>query len=228
MSSPLYLTRAHLRPDPSIAAIAPLLLPQDAAPRAGAAHQLIWSLFAGDTAAKRDFLWREDQRGTFFILSPRPPGVSPVFTTETKEFAPVLAAGDALRFSLRANATRSIRATGATRGKRADVVMAALHAADATARAEMRPQLIATAGQAWLAAQGERHGFSLTATAGLRVDGYHQLRLPRPGAPAMTIAVLEFAGVLTVRDPARFLAALAQGFGHAKAFGCGLMLIRRA
>jgi CRISPR system Cascade subunit CasE len=44
----------------------------------------------------------------------------------------------------------------------------------------------------------------------------------------MTIAVLEFAGVLTVRDPARFLAALAQGFGHAKAFGCGLMLIRRA
>jgi CRISPR system Cascade subunit CasE len=34
--------------------------------------------------------------------------------------------------------------------------------------------------------------------------------------------------VLTVRNPASFLATLGQGFGRARAFGCGLMLIRRA
>jgi len=35
-------------------------------------------------------------------------------------------------------------------------------------------------------------------------------------------------GALEIADPAAFLARLAQGFGRAKAFGCGLMLIRRA
>ena len=41
------------------------------------------------------------------------------------------------------------------------------------------------------------------------------------------IGVLEFEGVLTVTSPAEFVAAVLQGFGRAKAFGCGLMLIAR-
>ena len=228
MSPPLYLTRARLRRDPAIAAIAPLLLPADASPRAGAVHQLVWSLFAGNPDAQRDFLWREDQQGTFFILSPRPPSESPVFETETKEFAPVLAVGDLLRFSLRANATRSLKTPGAPRGKRADVVMAALKSVPVSERAEARPGLILETGRAWLEAQGTRHGFSLAGHAPLRVEGYDQLKLPRAGGRAISVSVLEFEGVLSVTDPSGFLGALAQGFGHAKAFGCGLMLIRRA
>jgi CRISPR system Cascade subunit CasE len=39
--------------------------------------------------------------------------------------------------------------------------------------------------------------------------------------------VLDINGVLTVKDPERFLVALASGFGRARAFGYGLMLIRR-
>ena len=35
-------------------------------------------------------------------------------------------------------------------------------------------------------------------------------------------------GVVEVTDPTAFLSRLAQGFGSAKAFGNGLMLIRRA
>jgi CRISPR system Cascade subunit CasE len=63
---------------------------------------------------------------------------------------------------------------------------------------------------------------------GLRVDGYRVLRPPRPRkAGQMRIGVLDFDGVLTVTDPQRFLAALAAGFGRAKAYGCGLMLIAR-
>jgi CRISPR system Cascade subunit CasE len=31
-----------------------------------------------------------------------------------------------------------------------------------------------------------------------------------------------------VDDPSRFLVSIQRGFGAAKAFGCGLMLIRRA
>lgn len=228
MTDTLYLTRARLRRDPSIASIAPLLLPTDASPRAGAAHQLMWSLFAGNPDAQRDFLWREDQSGTFFILSCRAPDESPVFNTETKEFAPLLAVGDKLRFTLRANATRSLKEPDAPRGKRADVVMAALKSVAPCQRASARPGLILKEGRAWLETQGTRHGFTLVEGADLSVDGYDQLQIPRVGNRPITVSTLEFDGALTVTDPVRFLASLARGFGHAKAFGCGLMLIRRA
>jgi CRISPR system Cascade subunit CasE len=45
---------------------------------------------------------------------------------------------------------------------------------------------------------------------------------------AMRIGVLDLEGVLVVSDPARLCHCLAHGFGRAKAFGCGLMMIRRA
>ena len=38
----------------------------------------------------------------------------------------------------------------------------------------------------------------------------------------------DLTGEIAVTDPKAFLAKLAQGFGRAKGFGCGLMLIRRA
>jgi CRISPR system Cascade subunit CasE len=43
----------------------------------------------------------------------------------------------------------------------------------------------------------------------------------------MRVGVLDFEGMLVVEAPELFLASVAQGFGRAKAFGCGLMLIRR-
>lgn len=228
MSPTLYLTRAKLRRDPAIAAIAALLMPAASSSRTQASHQLVWSLFAGDQNAKRDFLWREDQHGTFFILSASPPGESPVFETEAKPFAPALAKGDLLRFSLRANATRSIKTAGAKRGKRADVVMAALNALPQGERAQARPGLIIETGRNWLEAQGGRNGFALAEATALRVEGYETLQIPRVGAKPIQISLLDFEGVLTVTDPAIFLSAIKAGFGHAKAFGCGLMLMRRA
>jgi CRISPR system Cascade subunit CasE len=56
---------------------------------------------------------------------------------------------------------------------------------------------------------------------------YQTLGIDRRGAN-MKIGVLDFEGVLEVTDPDRFVDAVAQGFGRAKGFGCGLMLIRRA
>ena len=44
----------------------------------------------------------------------------------------------------------------------------------------------------------------------------------------MLYSTLDFEGVLTVSDPDPLLPAIARGFGAAKAYGCGLMLIRRA
>lgn len=42
----------------------------------------------------------------------------------------------------------------------------------------------------------------------------------------MKIGVLDFDGVIDVVDPERFREAIGEGFGRAKAFGCGLMLLR--
>jgi CRISPR system Cascade subunit CasE len=61
------------------------------------------------------------------------------------------------------------------------------------------------------------------------VDGYEMMRLPRArGEKAVQFSSVEFDGKLAVTDAAKFSAMLAQGLGKAKAFGCGLMLIRRA
>ncbi|MDO5647521.1 type I-E CRISPR-associated protein Cas6/Cse3/CasE [Paracoccus sp. (in: a-proteobacteria)] len=220
----LYLSRLRLSDRPDIAALNALLDPAHDGARHDAHHRLIWSAFAGDPEADRDFLWRAEGDGRFLVLSPRPPQHSPLFDPpDIRDFAPDLRAGDRLRFVLRANATRAKKGVG-----RVDVVMDALHSVPRGERAAQRMALAQTAAQDWLTDQGDRHGFTLN---DLAVDDYSVTALPshrgrRKGQPQF--GILDMTGVLTVTDPAAFVARLAAGFGRAKAFGCGLMLIRRA
>ncbi|GJD65409.1 type I-E CRISPR-associated protein Cas6/Cse3/CasE [Methylobacterium frigidaeris] len=106
----------------------------------------------------------------------------------------------------------------------------------------------------WLARQGRESGFRpVTAPDAdgvarpvLTIDGDIQRRLPydakrlretprrrnltenpRHKHPAVAFTTFDLDGEIVVEDPARFLAQLPKGFGRAKAFGCGLMLIRR-
>ena len=220
----LFLGRARLKRDAAASALAPLLVPAGGDARASASHRLDWALFADDPERRRDFLWREEAPGAWMTLSSRPPAdPHGLFDLDFKSFAPALAVGDRLGFRLRANPTVARSTAPGKRGARHDVVMDALF--KDRARAEVRPDAVIDAGRTWLADQGARRGF--TPDAGVVVDGYDQLRLPRPGKAALRYSVVDFEGVLTVDDPATFLAALAVGFGRAKAFGCGLMLIRR-
>lgn len=224
----LFLSRARLRRDAPLAALGPLLVPTQAEARADAAHRLVWALFSDGPERRRDFLWREEAPGRFLALSARPPNpLHEVFDLDTKAFEPKLAAGDRLGFALRANPVVARKAAGATRGKRHDVVMDALHALPSgEARRLARPEKVIEAGRVWLARQGEAHGFS--PEADVAVDGYDIVRIPRATGAGLRFGRLDFEGVLTVLDPERFLAGLRGGFGRARAFGCGLMLIRRA
>jgi CRISPR system Cascade subunit CasE len=220
----LYLSRARLKRTPSIAAIGKVLLPDHPTERANAAHHLIWSLFAGDPEQQRNFLWRDDQGGHFYILSATPPGQSEIFDTDTKHYTPELQPGDMLQFILRAYATKSLRMTEkGKRGTRTDVVMAALHELPKEDRASRRDEITSTAGNAWLATQGTAHGFDLPKP--VQVEGGQ-----RPGSSnaRAKIRPLDFSGQLVVTEPEKFMAQLSAGFGRARAFGCGLMLIRRA
>jgi len=230
----LYLSRLELARSPSLSALSALIDPADPGQRSDAHHRLLWSAFAGDPDARRDFLWREEGRGLFLALSARPPQRSELFArVESKEFDPDLRPGDRLAFVLRANATRTFATgeptgTGRFRKVHRDVVMLALHDVPRDARAEARMDLAQEAGRTWLDGQGARAGFQL---AEMTAGGYSVVALPghrgaRRGQPQF--GILDLTGTLTVTDPVAFVSRLGQGFGRAKAFGCGLMLIRRA
>jgi CRISPR system Cascade subunit CasE len=240
----LYLSRARLRSarGEALSAIAPLLIPDDPERRAGHSHRILWLLFQDIPDADRDFLWRDDGHGRYLILSRRlPHDPHNLFEVDTKTFEPALASGDRLRFALRANPVVARKGgshdpprAGRVRGKRVDVVMDALRAVPPTdwsaraGRAFERDGLVKTAGRAWLERQGAKSGFRLGDDAQLEIGGYAQIPVERRGRRPAGFSVVDFAGELEVTDPALFLARLAHGFGAAKAFGNGLMLIRRA
>jgi CRISPR system Cascade subunit CasE len=159
----LYLSRVMLRREPSIDALVRQLLPDDRGDRAHAAHRLVWSLFAGDTSRKRDFLFREMEPGkgisgsrtSFLVLSHGIPDADHrLLDVESKPFAPALSKGDRLGFSLRANPVQQsgakkkdgVRIEG-SKTRRRDVVMDALHSvARGGDRIKQRPLLIQQAG----------------------------------------------------------------------------------
>ena len=227
----LYLSRASLKRDTSVAALAPLLLRKSG--RGGQTgqpgHHLVWSLFADGPDRQRDFLWREMDTGVFLILSARPPedrhGLFEI--AEPKPFTPTLEPGDRLRFSLRANPVVRRRDPARHRSVKHDVVMNALRSHSNGDRAAHRRATVWEQGLAWLERQGGSAGFAFDPKY-VRVDGYEQLRVSRKESTAMAFSTLDFEGLLTVSDPGAFLSGIARGFGATKAYGCGLMLIRRA
>ncbi|MEN8950228.1 type I-E CRISPR-associated protein Cas6/Cse3/CasE [Planktotalea arctica] len=234
----LYLSRLTLRNDPQSRALSSLIDPPERAHSQGrgqildAHHRLVWSAFADGPDRIRDFLWRSEGQGRFMTLSKRKPLESPLFETpEILPFEPALSEGDNLGFALRVNATKDrSRVEGGNR--RVDVVMDALHNLPGREdinrpRAAARLELATEAGTEWMTRQGKVHGFEPLETT---VEDYRVMALPghrgrRKGQPQF--GILDITGVLKVTDPTRFVSRLGEGFGRAKAFGCGLMLIRR-
>jgi CRISPR system Cascade subunit CasE len=103
---------------------------------------------------------------------------------------------------------------------------------------------VTAAGRGWLSKQASSSGFRVCESAfetigedGLlaaelrpevRIDGYRQHRITRRGETPIRFSTLDFEGVLEITDPSVFVAKVCAGFGPQKAFGCGLMLLRRA
>ena len=226
MTGALYLSRATLRRDPSAAALAALFDPEDDRAAPDAQRRAIWSLFADHPDRRRDFLWRADGRGRFYVLSRRiPEDRHGLFVLETQPFEAALAPGDVLAFSLRANAV--VDRSGAKEHRRVDVVMHALRdvpGGGTHGRAENRMELAQSEGRKWLERQGSSRGFAVEAA---QAEAYRTAEIPRRRSKPVRFGVLDLAGRLRVTEPDTFLAAVASGFGKARAFGCGLMMIRR-
>ncbi len=226
----LYLTRAVLSPaSRNIAA----LLRQ--ASRADAGHSLIWSLFEQQEGGPARFLFRETEPGRRWLLLSQevPTPSTDLWTLETREFQPDLAAGSLVRFSLRANPAVSVatdvrHADGSRmRGHRADAVMHARWAISPHERAGWTAADTEAAALAWLYAREERLGLAFDREACLAM-AYRQQRVWRRGAEPVRFSTIDYEGVARVENPARLQAAMAHGVGRARRYGCGLLLVRPA
>jgi CRISPR system Cascade subunit CasE len=189
---------------------------------------MLWKLFDSDPNAKRDFIYRhEPQRNTpaYYIVSKRQPVDNDhLWKIETKDYAPVLTTGQRFAFLLRVNPviTRN--------GRRHDVVMHEKHEINYKKMdRKTRPssqEMVEKAGIKWIQSRAEFSGFSLDDTA-IRIDGYQPHTSGRKrGSKEIRYSTMDFRGILTITDPEAFKKTIMQGIGKAKAFGCGLMLIR--
>jgi CRISPR system Cascade subunit CasE len=192
-------------------------------------HRAVWRLFGDREDRKRDFLYRRMEDGPgllFYAVSARPPAdPDGLWRTETREYAPRLAAGQRLSFSLRVNPVRTGRNE---RGGHArfDVVMDAKHRLKMEGKTPPpAAELVRSAGLDWLAGRADRLGVRFEPDDVL-VAGYRVHDFLKKGQK-VSIATLDFDGACTVADPAALERALFEGIGPAKGFGCGLMLVRR-
>jgi CRISPR system Cascade subunit CasE len=193
----------------------------------------------------------------YYVLSEaKPVSDSPIFKIDTKEFLPQLNVGDQLAFKLRANPTIARKVEGKKNSQRHDVVMdaqrqflvAACKERDLSCTAkksdlqallfshpdfqrhEQREELsnaldaaIETAAVEWIKKRGATRGYVLRS---VEATGYRWNALPEKDRKA-GFSSMDYEGVLMVEDPELFLQMLVSGVGPSKAFGCGLMLVRR-
>ena len=73
MTQQLYLSRLSIARNPSVDALRDLIDPEHRGRAMDAQHRLLWSAFAGDPDERRDYLWRAEGKGRFYVLSKRPP-----------------------------------------------------------------------------------------------------------------------------------------------------------
>lgn len=237
-----YLTRAVIDKNAPEHSLRPLLDPKDRNIAPDVHRRLIWTLFP-DKQASRDFIWRADGKGKFMIVSARKPQPSRLFwPIQTKLYDPKLIEGDRLAFVLRVNATKDRRSQSKDtvmngtkrrpiRDRRVDIVMHEMHqrgikadSNERNSRANLRMEIAADAARSWFAGQGTRRGFDVKA---LVIEDYRVSALKRRGGGIATLGILDLKGILSVTDPKMFTKMLFTGLGRARAFGCGLMLVRR-
>ena len=190
-------------------------------------HQSMWKLFT--TEEKRQFLFREEIDGSglpfFYVLSANSPAKSKILKTEVKPFNPQLKKDQRLAFSLRVNPTITTKDSKG-KGKRHDVMMHAKH----QLRHENRPdeevcEFMEQAAREWMSDEERlaRWGIQLDTVPDIKTYTQHRSRKKKE---LIQYSSVDFQGTLRVVEPEKFLSAYAGGFGRARAFGCGLMLIR--
>lgn len=190
-------------------------------------HQSLWKLFSKEE--ERQFLFREEiqQNGLplFYILSANPPAKSNILKAQIKPFNPQLKKGQRLAFNLRANPTIGVT-DDEGKVKRHDVMMHTKRQAKHENRSDEEIwELMEQAARQWISNEKRLTEWGIQLDTLPDVRTYTQHRSKKQGR-LIQYSSVDFQGTLRVVEPERFLQSYAKGFGRAKAFGCGLMLIR--
>jgi len=196
-------------------------------------HQALWKLFPNSPDANRDFIYRVEQRDlrrVYYMVSQREPAHEQSWMVESKPYKPSISKGQMLAFSLRINPVVT-RKDESGRHQRHDVVMDAKQQSGyQKLPTDERPpmsKLIQEAGAKWLRDRCEKHGFTFSDDS-ITIESYDQHQSYKQGnRRPIRYSTMDMAGVLRVEDVECFYEVLKNGIGPAKAFGCGLMLVRR-
>lgn len=204
-----------------------------------AMHAAVMGAFppgAATESADGRVLWRLDEGDgthTLYVVSPERPDLghvveqagwetSPAKSADYGAFLNQLTRGQQWGFRLRANPVKSLRQGDGGRGK-------------------VIPHVTVAQQIEWLAGKSQGLGFDLADSSGedasenelsvtvtARGDR-HFRRADRDGSHygAVTLRQAQFDGILTVADVAQLQRALIFGIGRGKAYGCGLMTLRR-
>lgn len=191
-------------------------------------HIFLWKLFAKEDQS-RDFLYRLDlihSSPVLYVLSARQPQLPNSdfpFEIETKAYRPVLEQGQSFAFSLRANPTITKTPQG-EKQRRHDVVMdAKLRERQQNGTPRTLAEIVQDSCERWIEKKSEKSGFS---SVSVRADGYQQIQFRKRGQE-IRISTVELQGVLRVIDVSAFQQTLFSGIGSARAWGCGLLLLKR-
>ena len=216
-----------------------------------AEHQWLWKFFPSSEDQTRDFIFRRhelEQVPRFYVVSQRPPtAFSEAWQVQRRVYDPQLQKGQRLSFQLRANPVIT-KKNDAGKSQRHDVVMQAKkqllaeHGLSKEAKwADWKDEsnkpllyeLVQKRCAVWLDGVAKRNGFEIALMdeeepqRKLQVDAYEQSKAGKR-AHNIRFSAVDFSGELLVTNPELFQLALFNGLGHAKAFGCGLLLVRRA
>lgn len=174
---------------------------------------------------ERRLLWRvdhDDHRSVLYLVSAEPPDLSHLVESagwltgpgwETADYSPVLSglvAGQQWRFRLTANPTRSIRC-----GDSDD------------ARSRRVGHVSAEQQLSWLLGKGQSMGVTFGTecdNASIVITGRRLVSFRHSGS-AISLAIAQFDGGLTVDDPDKLRRTLVSGVGPGKAYGCGLLTL---
>lgn len=170
-------------------------------------HKLLWNCFPDRPEAKRDFLFRcDEERSALKILlisETKPKMCEWADWDGIKEIEPSFPSGAIYCFRLRANPTIRLKENGKLRA--------------ITNKEEIH---------SWLERKAEQNGFKLRSEPEF-TNGRLEQFSKTSGGPMISLNVVEISGALSVTDPVLFTEALRNGIGRGRAFGCGMLLLKR-
>ena len=200
-------------------------------------HQVLWTVFEDDRDAQRDFLYHKinGPRPQYYMLSSRKPKASmPEWQLEgPKAYTPAIQNGQKFYFTLRANPTVTLsKPTNSAKKnskKRIDVVTyEKIKIQYKTLPHNKKPsyyELVQTSCLNWLEKRAQKNGFVFD-RGRVQAEAYTK-HLARKQNKNITYYTVDFSGVLQVTEVESFKRVLFQGLGRGRAFGCGMLLIKR-